>query len=166
MDFPSGYSLMAISLSWSIDLVAIIALIALATFSTVQAGTNRTTALALTFPFSLLLYSELPASFLLGDVLVQITSPLAHVAIFGILFVIVLIAVFRIISSYDSFSGSPLLGALTGLAIVILLLTTWLQIPALSELHTLSAPLPTIFAEGYRFWWTLGALGLLAYVRS
>ena len=150
----------------SMDLIVIGGLILIAFFAVLRTGTGQATALALAFPFAALLYSELPNTFLIGPALQKITVTGTQAAIFGILFVISLFLLYRIVTCYDSLTGGSVIGVLSGVSVVILLIITWLQIPALVAIHQFTAPLPQIFAEAYRLYWTLAALLILAYVRS
>jgi hypothetical protein len=150
----------------SLDLIVIGGLILVAFFAVLRSGTGQATALALAFPFAALLYSEVPGTYLLGPTLEKISMQGTQAAVFGILFVVSLFLLYRIASCYDSLTGGSVIGVLAGFSVAILLIVTWLQIPALSALHELTPPLPQIFAASYRLYWTLGALMLLAFVRS
>jgi hypothetical protein len=150
----------------SLDLIVIVGLIVLSFFIVLRAGTGQATALALALPFAGLLYGEIPYAYLIGPAIEKVTVPGTQAALFGIIFVITLFLMYRIVTCYDALTGGSVLGVLSGVSVAILLIVTWLQIPALSALHQLTAPLPTLFAETYRFYWTLGALGILGFVRS
>jgi hypothetical protein len=149
-----------------IDWLVIVAVIVLAIVSTMMWGTGKATALSLAFPFAALLYSEVPDAFILGDALGKLTAPLTQTIVFAVILTIALFALFRITTSFDMLSRGLLLGVFSGIALVILLIVTWLQVPALESLYPLSNPLPAVFAVAYRFWWTLAALSILAFVRS
>ncbi len=162
----TSHMLMGGLLGTSIDLIVIAGLIVLAFLTVLRTGTGQATALALALPFAALLYTEVPSAFVLGPAVQKINVEGTHAAVFGILFVITLFLLYRIVTCYDSLTGGSVFGILSGISVVILLIVTWLQIPALVALHQLSTPLTEIFSETYRLYWTLGALFILAYVRS
>src|SRR4051812_3744025 len=104
----------------SIDVMVIVGLVVLALVAVMRSGTGAATALALSLPFAALLYSEVPHTFLLGPALEKMTVPGAEAAVFGILFVISLILIYRIVTCFDSLTGGSILGILSGLSVAIL----------------------------------------------
>jgi hypothetical protein len=150
----------------SIDFIVIGGLVLLAVIVMMRSGTGHATALALSFPMAGLLYSAVPSAFLIGPFLEKMDAPGMDAVVYGLLFIVAVTLIYRIVTCYDSLTGGSILGILTGISVTILLITTWLQIPALSDLYQLTPPLPTIFAVQFRLYWTIVALGILSYVRS
>ncbi len=150
----------------SVDFVVIGGLVLLAVIVMMRSGTGHATALALSFPMAALLYSAVPSAYMIGPFLEKMDAPGMDAVVYGLLFVLTVTLIYRIVTCYDSLTGGSILGILTGISVTILLIVTWLQIPALSELYQLTPPLPMIFAEQFRLYWTIAALGLLSYVRS
>jgi len=85
--------------------------------------------------------------------------------VFLALLVVLCVLVYRFIPAFFG-SGPSLIQALaSGIAVAILLLVLWLQIPALVALRQ---PIPFIqhlFGNAYYFFWLIGAYGILALVR-
>src|SRR5260370_567150 len=81
----------------SMDLIVIGGLVVLAFLAVLRSGTNQATALALAFPFTALLYSEVPNTFFIGPALQKITAHGTQAAVFGVLFVVSLILIYRIV---------------------------------------------------------------------
>ena len=153
-------------LGLSLDFIVIGGLVILAILVMMRSGTGHATALALALPMTALLYSAVPSAALVGPFLEKMNAPGMDAVVYGLLFIVTVILIYRIVTCYDSLTGGSVLGILTGISVSILLIVTWLQIPALHDLYQLSHPLPMIFAEQFRLYWTIVALGILSYVRS
>ena len=152
--------------AWPIEWVVLGGLLVIVVLGTMRSGTGAATALALAFPLAGMFYTELPAAALLGPIVTKFTEPASQAAIFVTLFVVVLLMTYRIVTCFDSLTGGGVFGVLGAISVGIMLLVTWQQVPTLNSIWHISAPLQALFAEQYRFWWSLAAMGLLTYVRS
>jgi len=150
---------------WPTDWIIIAALVVFITFDAYRSGSGRSSALALAFPLALLLVNALLSAFLIGS----LTAQLASVPVQAVIFVVALVALFalmyRITALYSA--GAEIIPALLcGIAATAIVITVWLQVPALQSLYHFSPQVQTVFGESYRFWWLLASYFMLAVARS
>ena len=158
-------NLAVISSFWPTDWVIITAVMILVALESFRAGTTRAAVLALSLPIALYMYESLAKAYFIAPLIQKITMPYGKAAVFGVLFVAVFFFVTRIVSSFDIGSGA-VPAVFSAVSSVILLLLVWVQIPALQEVWKFGPALDTAFGDPFRFFWALGALGLLAFARS
>ncbi len=157
-------SLLKVVMAWPLEWLVLIGLGFVSMVDSIRAGPSRSIAVALAFLTSTFLYGLMGDTYFLGAAikLMGAWQPVTFLFLFALL--VVLFS--RIVSAYNADTGGPLLAILTACATVTLLIITWIHTPALESLYHMSAPLQFLFTESYRLYWTLGALGVFAYVRS
>jgi hypothetical protein len=142
------------------DSIIIAALIIGISAIAVKWGTARACVIAITLPVSAFIYTLVHDGFLASTVDTKLTSPLMQSALFGIIVVFVYITTHRM---YSSFINE---GILAGIAATCVVLVAWIHTPALGSIWTFSSSISMVFGAAYALWWMLGALIVLAYVRS
>ncbi len=147
------------------DWIFIFAFAVITALDAMRTGPARATALVLSLPASLLVMQQLPQAFFLGGLFAQFTSPLAQLAIFGAIAVLLYIATHRLIFTFSNGIG-PIQALMVGFASTAVLLIVWFQVPALDGLWHFGNQVQTVFGEAYRFWWLVGSYITLAAVRS
>ncbi|MBI2610413.1 hypothetical protein HYW60_00540 [Candidatus Kaiserbacteria bacterium] len=167
MDFSSGYTLVAnffsaIPTDWFI----IGGIVLLSAFDCVRTGVRRVSQIALAFPLSALLMQNLPKAFILGEAAAQFSTPLMQALLLGFVFAVLYVLIGRIGISWGGEEGQPIQAALAGVASAGIVTTMWIATPALDSLWHFGPQVQEIFGEAYRFWWLLGSLAALAYVRG
>jgi len=151
--------------NWPTDWIVIAVVMFIVALESFRAGTTRGTTVALSLPLTLYLFDSLQKSYLLGDMLAKISVPFGQAIVFVVLLAATYFFISRIISSFDV--GGGMVPALAcAVSTTIILLVIWAQSSALTELWHLSPAIQAAFGEIYRFFWTLFALGLLAFARS
>ena len=159
-------SILAAVTSGPTDWFIIGAVLVIVIIDALRSGANRASALAFAFPMTLVLVGTIPHAFLIGGLSQHLSTPLLQMALFVVLLVIVFLLSLRILFFLDGGTGSPLVALIASVAAVAIILTIWLQVPALEVIYKFGPQVRTIFGEAYRFWWMLGALLGLAAVRS
>lgn len=162
MDLSSISSILA---HWPMDWILIFAFAVLSALDAMRTGPARATALVLSLPASLLVMQQLPQAFFLGGLFAQFTSPVAQLAMFGAIAVLLFIATHRLIFTFSNGIG-PIQALVVGLAATAVLLIVWLQVPSLDVLWHFGDQIHTVFGVAYRFWWLVGSYVVLAAVRS
>jgi hypothetical protein len=158
-------NLATLSSFWPTDWVIITAVMILVALESFRAGTTRAAVLTLTLPIALYMYEALEKAYLISPLIEKITLPYGKAAVFGVLFVGIFFFVSRIFSSFDVGSGA-VPAVFSSVSSVVVFLLVWVQVPALQEVWKFGSSLDTAFGDPYRFFWALGALGLLAFARS
>ncbi len=159
-------SITAIYNSIPTDWMIIGALAIFAAFDCLRSGARRICTLVLALPPTVLLIESLPRTAILGSIVGQFATPLLGAVLFFIILVAVYILIHRIGLSWGSESGQTIQAALAGVAVMVIVVTFWIQIPALDSLWHFGAQVHAIFGEAYRFWWLIGSYAALAFVRS
>ena len=159
-------SLSTLVTQWPTDWILIGACAALAAFDALRGGSGRVAAAALALPTALLLYEKLPATAYLGPFIAQFASPLAQGALFAVIFVALYLFIRRIVGLWGESDGGPVQALIAGIACATVVVTTWMQVPALDSVWHFGPQVQLIFGEAYRFWWLLISFAGLAYVRS
>ncbi len=137
-----------------------------AAFDCIRGGARRVSQIALAFPLSALLMQSLPHAFILGDAIKQLTTPLMQALVLGLVFAVLYVLLGRIGISWGGEGGQPMQAALAGVAMTSIIITMWLPTPALDSLWHFGPQIQDLFGDQYRFWWLVGSLGALAFVRS
>ena len=138
----------------------------LAAFDAVRAGARRICLLALALPATVLLVESLPGTAFLGSIAEQFSTPMLGAILFFIVLVIMYVIVGRIGISWGGEAGQTLQAALAGVAAAALVVTFWIQVPALDSIWHFGTQVQDIFGESYRFFWLLGSYASLAFVRG
>jgi hypothetical protein len=148
------------------DSIIIAALIIGISAIAVKWGTARACVIAITLPVSAFIYTLVHDGFLASTVDTKLTSPLMQSALFGIIVVFVYITTHRMYRSFIHEGESIALAILAGIAATCVVLVAWIHTPALGSIWTFSSSISMVFGAAYALWWMLGALIVLAYVRS
>jgi hypothetical protein len=149
-----------------IDWIVIAAFVLLITFDAMRSGSGRASVIAVTFPVAAFLSNLLPHTFLIGNAIKSLTTPLIQGGIFILLFVLIFICMHRIIYNLGGISRGLFFSFLSGISAVIVAVVMWLQVPALNALWHFSTTIQSIFGISYAFFWMIGAYLVLAFVRS
>jgi hypothetical protein len=149
-----------------IDWIILGVLVVLITLDAIRSGSNRAVSIALALPAAFFLFNELSQSLLLGGMVNKLSSPIAQGIVFLGLVVVFYFIIHRILGFYGISSGAPLQALIAGIATTILIAVVWVQALWLQPLWHFGPQVQAIFAEGYRFWWVMGAYVALAAVRS
>ncbi len=137
-----------------------------ASFDAVHSGARRICILALSLPATVFLINSLPDSAVLGSIAGQFSTPVLGAILFFIVLVIMYVIVGRIGIAFGSGGGQALQAALSGVALSALVVTFWIQIPALDSIWHFGTQVQDIFGDGYRLFWLLGSYATLAFVRN
>lgn len=162
MDFSSLSSIVA---HWPMDWIFIFAFAVITALDAMRTGPARATALVLSLPASLLVMQQLPHAFFLGAIFAQFTAPLAQLALFGAIAILLYIATYRLIFTFSNGIG-PIQALIVGMAAAAVLLIVWLQVPSLDGLWHFGTQVHAVFGVAYRFWWLVGSYVVLAAVRN
>lgn len=147
------------------DWIIIAAVLILVAAYTLRFGTDIPAALALALPSANVLDSLLPHAAFLGSLSGSLSSSAAQAGIF-LAFAAALTFLFsRVISTFGAGSGSFFAAIFASAAMTIMLLTFWVQLPALETLWHFGPSIQAAFAEQYRFWWMVGSFVALAVAR-
>lgn len=130
-----------------------------------RAGSTHATALSVSLPVSLFLYSTLSKTIIIGSFLGQANSSIAQAAIFLILEVILFVCINQMLYSFEHFT-SLLSSTVAAFAATVVVLVIWLQVPALQSLWHFDGQIQTIFGASYSFFWLIAAYLALAYAGS
>jgi len=149
-----------------LDWVVIIVFALIMSADALRGGPSRATALALALPLTLLVASALPDARLLGSIASQLNTPLIAALLHGILLVIVFICMYRITDTYGADSSHPIQAVFSGIAVAVIAVVVWLQIPALDSVWHFGPQIQAIFGDVYRFWWLLIGFIALAFARG
>jgi hypothetical protein len=132
---------------------------------TLVRGTGYAVALALSLPIASTLFDAAGHAVVLGTIAQQFSMPLEQAVLFLLLTIILLICMYRICGTFDH-SSSPLVAIITSVAVIIVVLVTWMQVVSLEALWRPGVQMESIFGESYRLYWLIGAYLALAFSRS
>ncbi len=162
MDFNA---LETLTTQWPTDWIIIGAFAAFMALDALRSGSTRAAALMLSLPAALLVTNALQGSFFLGPLSAQFTAPNAQAGIFVAIAIFLYLAVHRAIFSFSD-SGGVVQALIAGLAVAVVFVVVWLQVPALQSVWQLGPQVQAVFSETYRFWWLIASYVALAFVRS
>lgn len=151
----------AIPLDWI--LLGVFALVV--SFDTMRAGAGRAITLALALPAAMLIFASAAKAVLLGSIIGGFSSPTAQALLFVALAVALYILIARIVSSHSG-GGQPIQSAVAGVALTVVFITIWLQVPALDSIWHFGWQVQGLFAEQYRFWWLICSYLALSFARA
>ena len=163
MDFSSVTGMFT---SLPTDWIVLGAVVAFVALDALRSGSGRAVALVVSTPVALLLFSAFKSAAVLASLGTQLTTPLLQAVLFIVLTFAVFLLVGRMSANWISDSGAPLQALLAGLAATAVLTVTWVSVPAFDALWDFGGQVRNIFGEPYRFWWVIGALGILAFIRK
>lgn len=129
-------------------------------------GTARISTIAVAALLSLLLQDAVTSAAFFGPVAAQLSTPVLQAAFFAILFVITYILVRRVFIDYGELHGQPLQAIFAAVAVTAIIVTVWLQVPALEAVWNFGGQVRTVFSEAFRFWWLLLSLAALAFAKA
>jgi hypothetical protein len=132
---------------------------------TMLRGTTLATALALSSPVAVVLFSQMQSAVLVGALTKQFHDGIAGALIFLGVEIVLLILFVRIVSVFAE-SSAPFAGIVAGVSTTVIVLCMWMQVGQLADLWHFSAQTQTIFGPSYACWWLLVAYLGLAFARS
>ncbi len=131
-----------------------------------RVGSSRISTLAIAALLSLLIESAVTSAAFLGPVVAQLSTPVLQAAFFGILFVLTYILIRRVFIDYGELHGQPLQAIFAAIAVTIIIVVVWLQVPALDAVWHFGDQVRAVFSEAFRFWWLLVSLAALAFAKA
>ena len=102
----------------------------------------------------------------MGSIASQLSTPLIAALLHGILLVIIFICMYRITDTYGADSSHPIQAVFSGVAVAVIAVVVWLQIPALESVWHFGPQIQAVFGDAYRFWWLLISFIALAFARG
>ncbi|TSC85927.1 MAG: hypothetical protein G01um10148_835 [Parcubacteria group bacterium Gr01-1014_8] len=148
------------------DWIILGAVALLLTIDAIRVGVGRISSLGIGMLLALLASTSLTNAAFLGSLSRTFSTPVLQALQFGLILVLMFIFVRRLTIDYSEMGGQPIQAIFAGVAVAILLIVTWLQVPALSSVWNFNGQIQTIFGEAYRFWWIIGSFAALAFERN
>ncbi len=149
-----------------LDWLVIGTAILLLTFISLRSGTRVAVSAGLAGSMSLVLLALAPQALFLESFKERlVTDDLIQAGAFCVFFIITFLMIARMTSS-DALEGQPLSAIVAALAALIIIITIWINTPALGRFWDFGPHVRMLFAEGYRFWLIIVALIALTFVRS
>jgi uncharacterized membrane protein YGL010W len=155
-----------IAVNWPIDWIIIGAFAALAAFDAYRSGTARAATVALVFPVTLFALAELPKTAFLASFSAQFSTPVMQTVLLAVFFVIFYVMIRRMVGLWGDGAMGPLPALIAGIAVTIIVVCMWLQLPELNSLWHFGHQVQAVFSASYRLLWVFVAYAALAYVRS
>lgn len=147
------------------DWIIIGSIAILITIFSMLRGTSIATALSLSLPVAVTLFSVAPNAFLLGSIVRQFHAGLPQALVFLAIEIILLILFIRATMSFSE-SSSPLAGILVGVSTTVVLVCIWMQVGSLASIWHFSSQTQNIFGSSYELWWLIVAYIGIAFARS
>jgi hypothetical protein len=132
---------------------------------TMMQGSVYTTALALALPVVSVLYGGITHTAILGTISKQFSSSVEQAVLLAILTAVIYVCMYRICATFDHSAGF-FVSLICAVAATIVLIIVWVQIPLLESFWQLGPTVQTIFGDGYRLFWLIGAYLALAFARG
>ncbi len=148
------------------DWILLGVILAVIAIDCVRAGTTRATALSLALPLTLVTTQFVAGAQLIDGISKQFSSPLSQALFVLVILAIYFIAMYRMFDRYRADSGNTLQALIAAVAALVILLTVWMQLPALEHYWHFKEPFATLFGSAYRFWWLLAGFVALAFARG
>ena len=149
-----------------IDWIVILVLVLIVSFDAMRSGSGRAAVVSLSLPISAYLFNLLSHTFVVGPMITSLSNPFVQGGVYLGVFMLTYILAYRATGLLVGVSSGLLFGFLTGIATTIVLLVTWLQVPALSAIWHLTPFLQNIFGAPYAILWLLAAFLILAAARG
>jgi hypothetical protein len=147
-----------VPLEWAVLIASAI----IVAFDSFRSGTRRAVAISLAAPIAVWLGGLIPHTVLIGSLYAAATAQIQAVVLVA-LFAVLAVSVSRMIPWGMSSPAFPLSSAIVGVAVTVVLLSVWLQTPALAAVFPLDATTREFFALQFRFWWIAGAYVFLLF---
>jgi hypothetical protein len=164
MDFPT--STVALFSGWPVEWPIFGLIAALLSLESFSSGSTRTSSISIAFPLTFIIFQWLPNTFLLSTIMLQLTTPAALSAVFGIIFIGMYFVIHRLLFAFGSGGGDVPQSLISGFATTVILIVFWIQTPGLKELWSFNSQVQLVFNESVRVWWLAGAFAALAYTRG
>jgi len=147
------------------DWIIIVLLIIFIAFDVIRGGSSRAVALSLALPLSALLASRIPDTVLVSSIAQSFTTSTMQALFIGVIIAIALVLTYRLTATFGDDSGKPIQALIAGIATVAIVLSVWIQTPALDTLWHFGTQVQIIFGSAYSFFWLCAGYFLLAFVR-
>ncbi len=131
-----------------------------------RVGSARISTLAIAALMSLLVQDTISSAAFFGPVAAQLSTPVLQAVFFGIIYILTYVLVRRIFIDYGELHGQPLQAIFAAIAVTALIVTVWLQVPALAAVWNFGDQVHSVFSEAFRFWWLLLGLAALAFAKA
>jgi hypothetical protein len=161
MDFDTLFSFVSLSTDWLI----IIGIALAAAFAAYTVGTTRAVAFALAMPLSVFALPLIGETAFVGSLTSQLSTPIFAAAVWAALFALLFLLIRRMTRTYSDGSGRILQAIIAGAACAIILVTSWIQVAALSAVWEFGTAVSGVFGPPYLLLWLLGAFAALAFIR-
>ena len=148
------------------DWIILGVVVLLFTVDAIRVGVGRISSLGIGMLLALLASAALTNAAFLGSISRTFSTPVLQALLFGLILVLMFLFVRRVTIDYSEMGGQPIQAIFAGIAVTILIVVAWLQIPALSSVWNFDQQVQTVFGEAYRFWWLIGSFAALAFARS
>jgi hypothetical protein len=149
-----------------LDYFIIGGIILIVAVDSLRSGIGRAAAVSVALTLAFVFHQFLASAAFLGT-LPMLSSGIAAAGAVGGLVVLAYFLVRRMGLEYiDGGMGQPIQAAIASLAVTIILIVTWLGIPALTDVWQFNSQIQSLFAESYRLFWLLGAFAALAFARG
>lgn len=156
----------ALSASMPTDWIILGTVAALLSLDALRNGSGRALTLAASFPVALLLFSSVQHAAFAAPFIEQLATPLLQAALFLALVAMLFLALRRAMPLYGHSARGPIQALAAGVAGSATFVVVWLSVSALAAVWPFGSQVQAVFGEAYRFWWLIGAFGLLALVRA
>ncbi len=150
----------------SIDWIILAVVLLIIAIDALRSGVARAAAVVLASPATLALAPFLGKTAFVGPIFAQLSTPVLQSAVFGGLYLILIILTYRILNRFDSYGPGILNGTLAAAAATASIIAVWIASGALSNVWHFGASISTIFSLSYTLFWLLGSLLVIAYVRG
>lgn len=152
----------AVPLDWFI----IGGILILVAFDSLRSGIGRAAAFAVALPLALTLAGFAAKAVPLASVSI-LSSKSGAAGLFAILIILAYFLVRRMgLEFLDGGMGQPIQAILAGAALAVICAIVWLEADALNAYWQFGPQVQSLFSEGFRLWWLLGAYAALAFARG
>src|SRR3989338_6896856 len=155
----------ALAASVPLDWIILGTLTVLFTLDGLRSGPGRAGAAALALPGAVLLHTLFPSAFFLENFMPALAAPLMNALVFLVFFVALFMLLRQMDRSYADEGGQAIQALLCAFAAVAVFTVIWLQVPALSALWQFGDDVVAIFGGEFAFWWLIGSLAILGFLR-
>lgn len=149
-----------------LDYFVVGGIILIVAIDSLRNGIGRAAAIAVALVLTVVFHDLLAATAFLGSQSFLSTGMTAAGAVLALVIVSYFLVRRMGLEFIDGGMGQPIQAALASLAVTIVLIVTWLGIPALTDVWQFNAQIQALFSESYRLFWLLGAFAALAFARG
>lgn len=133
---------------------------------TLRSGLGRVNSVALALPLVLFSYSFFAETMFLKSA-PFLSGSTGVAVVLGILFILCFFIVRRMGLEYiDDGMGQPIQALVAGVAIAVIVIVFWMQLPSIQSYFIFGPQIQALFAEQYRLFWLIGAYASLAFARG